>query len=225
MELTVTVNYGPLNAEFSGEDQGEIQENLVEFVEFLEENGDVFDGIEVSANGHEEMEDPGLDEEYWEEKQANAGESSEKQSTDVDFGDIPDRVEYHEGTLDSYFDIDPSGEEPPYLNFDPDTLGELGNSRSEKQMRASLILLTLWRECHGVESVTSSTLKDALRISGINDETLYNMYGFNDKEGDRYFRREGKGANTDISLTMPGKREGYDQIQRTVARLEGDADE
>lgn len=227
MEMTITLGYGPLDAEFTGKDQEEIQDNLLQFMEFLEENGELFDGIEFSSAETGDSEDPGLDPDFWEEQQAEAQEKSGAESADipVSFGAIPNRIDYSEGTLAQYFDIDPEGEEPPYLNFDADVLGESGNSRSEKQMRGSLILLTLWRECEGVDEITSSTLKDALRISGVNDEALYNMYGFNDNEGDRYFKREGTGASTDISLTMPGKREGYDQIQRTVARLEGDVEE
>ena len=114
-----------------------------------------------------------------------------------------------------------------YLNFDPEVLEESGSSRSERQMRSSLIMMTLWRECTGIEEVRSPDLKDAVRISGVDDNGLFNMYQFNNGEGDRYFRRDSSGANTDISLTLPGKREGYDQIQRTIERLEGgwEADE
>lgn len=124
--------------------------------------------------------------------------------------------------MSRYFDIDSNGDEPPYLNFDAKVLAESGSARNEKQMRASLILLTLWGECLGVESVISPDLKDALRISGIDDTKLANMYQFNNNEGDRYFRREGRGQNTEIELTLPGRREGYDQIRRTVERLETD---
>ena len=135
------------------------------------------------------------------------------------FGEIPTRTGIDESTLRQYFDIDPEGNEPPYLNFDPEVLEETGTSRSEKQMRGSLIILTLRRECTEAEQVMSPDLKDALRVSGIDDTELSNMYQFNDGEGDRYFRRDGSGANTEISLTLPGTREGYDQIQRTIEQL------
>lgn len=224
MDITLTINYGPLNAEFQGENQEELQNELIEFIDFIEENEDAFGGSDFSIEQGDENGNPGLDADYWEDRQDTPDETTNdgEDNSGTTFGSIPNRTDSNEATLNTYFGIDPEGEEPPYLNFDVEALGESGTSRSEKQMRGSLILLTLWRECNDVEEARSPELKDALRISGIDDTNLSNMYQFNDGEGDRYFRREGSGANTDISLTMPGEREGYDQIQRTLERLEGD---
>ncbi|WP_423995058.1 hypothetical protein [Halorubrum trapanicum] len=223
MEVTITLNHGPLNAEFTGEEREELEDNLLEFIEFLEENEDILGSSGFSIEQENEEGNPGLDPDYWEDRQDTPDNSPDDGGTGsgVTFGSIPNRTDINEGVLNRYFGIDPDGEEPPYLNFDIAVLGESGNSRSEKQMRGSLILLTLWRESSGVEEIRSPELKDALRISGIDDTNLSNMYQFNDGEGDRYFRRDGSGSNTDISLTMPGEREGYDQIQRTIERLEG----
>jgi len=222
MEITITLDHGPLDAEFTGEEREEIEENLLAFIEFLEENEDIFGGSGFSIEEGNENGNPGLDPDYWEDRQDTPDETHDDGGTDsgTTFGSIPSRTDIDEETLNRYFGIDPDEAEPPYLSFAVEVLGESGNSRSEKQMRGSLILLTLWRECHGVEEVRSPQLKDALRISGIDDDALYAMYGFNDDEGDRYFRRDGSGANTDIALTLPGEREGYDQIQRTIERLE-----
>lgn len=217
MELTVSLELGPLRAQLTGEDREEIQKELVELINFIEQNEEIFDGYvpsgSESAEGAQQISTT---------ENTTQGPASDSQDTS---GDIPDRTGLDAAILNQYFDTDPLGDEPPYLNFDVDVLGESGSSRSEKQMRASLILFTLWKECLGIEMVTSSDLKDALRISGIDDSNLYNMYGFNDGEGDRYFRREGSGQNTEIELTLPGQREGYDQIRRTVERLESIDDE
>jgi len=234
MEVTITLDHGPLNAEFTGEEREELEDNLLAFVEFLEENEDIFDSPDFSVEQVEGGENTELDPDYWEEQQEESGEEIPDQSNhepepdlDINYGSIPNRTDFGEETLSQYFDIDPEGEEPPYLNFDPEVLEESGSSRSERQMRSSLIILTLWRECTGAEEVRSPDLKDAVRISGVDDNGLFNMDQFNNGEGDRYFRRDSSGANTDISLTLPGKREGYDQIQRTIERLEGgwEADE
>ncbi|QLK26369.1 hypothetical protein HYG81_01750 [Natrinema zhouii] len=233
MEITLTLNRGPLDAEFKGEDLTELEENLLQFMEFLEKNEETLEGVELTYNEVDTEDEPGLDADHWEKKQEESAQTTQDDdipsqgsvAVNSDLKAIVKRTDFSPSTIDNYFDIDPEGEEPPYLNFDVETLGESGNSRSEKQMRASLILLTLWRECNKIEEVRSPSLKDALRISGIDDTDTFNMYQFNDGEGDRYFRRDGSGANTDISLTMPGKREGFDQIQRTVERLEGEADE
>lgn len=227
MEITITLNHGPLDAEFTGDDREELEDNLISFIEFLEENEEVFGNSEFSIEKENGSKNPGLDPDYWEDQQDTSNGTTPERSrgTAISYGSIPSRTEFNEEVLNRYFDIDPEGEEPPYLNFDPEILGESGNSRSEKQMRGSLILLTLWRECNDVEGVQSPRLKDALRISGIDDDALYAMYRFNDNEGDRYFHRDGSGAHTDISLTMPGEREGFDQIRRTIELLESEDSE
>lgn len=217
MRFRITLNLGGLNAELVGENRQEIQDELVEFINFIEQNGDVLEsylapetggtgGTRSAKDARKDIEEPPL-------------------HTADDFGDIPDRTGFDTTTLSRYFDLDPDGDEPPYLNFDAEVLGESGSSRSEKQMRASLILFTLWRECSGVEKVMSPDLKDALRISGIDDTKVANMYQFNNSEGNRYFRREGSGQNTEMELTLPGRREGYDQIHRTVELIEPDESE
>ena len=217
MELTVSLNLGRLNAELVGEDRREVQEELISFIDFIGQNEGVLeDYVSLeSGNTDENISVPETD------------GTSDQPSPDLNprCGDIPDRTDIDVAVLDRYFDVNPEGDEPPALNFEVDVLGESGAGRSEKQMRGSLILFTLWRECLDTESVMSPDLKDALRISGINDSNLYNMYGFNEGEGDRYFRREGSGEHTEIELTLPGRREGYDQIARTVERLESNDDE
>lgn len=227
MELTVTLNHGSLAAEFTGEDREEIEENLLEFVEFLQENEEAFESDKQIDDGGIQENTPEIDSDYWEEQQQESEPTDSEDITELDisYGATASRTGFDEETIGQYFDIDLEGEEPPYLNFDADVLYESGSSRSEKQMRGSLILMTLWREGNETEEVGSSELKDALRISGIDDTNLYNMYQFNDGEGDRYFRREGSGGHTEVTLTMPGKREGFDQIERTIERLERDIEE
>ena len=222
MEITITLDHGSLNAEFVGEEREELEENLIAFIEFLKENEDTFDGANFSIEQEDTDGEVGLSSDYWEEQQESSEKSTDSEELDsaVSYGSIPNRTGKNKEILKTYFDIDPEGEEPPYLKFDVEVLGESGNSRSEKQMRSSLILMTLWRECNGIEEVQSPDLKDAVRISGIDDSGLFNMYKFNDSEGDRYFRREGSGANTKISLTLPGEREGFDQIKQTIEKLE-----
>lgn len=219
MEITITLDYGALNAEFTGNEREELEDSILAFIEFLDKNDEILSNSSISLDQGNGDVTPGLDPDYWEDRQDNPDDGGT--GSETTFGSIPNRTDTDETTLSRYFGIDPNGEEPPYLNFGVEVLGESGNSRSEKQMRGSLILLTLWRECYGVEEVRSPQLKDALRISGIDDDSLYNMYGYNDAEGDRYFHRDGSGANTDIALTMPGKREGYDQLERTIEQIEG----
>ncbi|MDZ7849981.1 MAG: hypothetical protein U5K70_03930 [Halodesulfurarchaeum sp.] len=216
MELTVSLSLGRLNVELAGEDREEVQEELINFISFIEENEDILEGYasQESSNTAENVSVPETD------------DTSDRptQGSGPRFGDIPDKTGIDNAVLNQYFDVNPDGDEPPSLNFEVDVLGESGSGRSEMQMRASLIFFTLWRECMGIESVMSPELKDALRISGIDDSSLYNMYYFNEGEGDQYFRREGTGEHTAIELTLPGRREGCDQIARTVDRLESNED-
>jgi hypothetical protein len=222
MEITLTFRYGSLDIEIEGNKE-EVENDLVEFVEFLQENEESLRGMEASSADGEETETEQFRLDELEEGQGRESETAEEDTdTGTSYGDIPNRTDLARETLSEYLVIHPEAEEPPYLDFDAEVLNEDSGSRSERQMRGSLILMTLWRECNGIEEVGSSELKNALRISGINDTNLYNMYQFNDGEGDRYFRREGSGASTDITLSMPGEREGFDQIERTIERLEED---
>jgi hypothetical protein len=214
MNFKIVIDYANVQAEVTGEDREELQQELLDLVTFINENEETFTAAGVPKQGDGSQADPES------EQEISGSEETTLSDFDGAFGEIPGRTGIEESTLGDYFDIDPSGEEPPFLNFDPEILGESGSSRSEKQMRASLILFTLWREAMGVDEVKSPELKDALRVSGVDDTSLYAMYGFNNGEGDRYFSREGSGENTDISLRLPGKREGFDQIKRTVERLE-----
>lgn len=220
MELTVGVEVGPIEVELTGEDREEVQEELLKFTKFLNENSEVFDSLGHRENNRREAM------EGQSEPERDVLTGGDSMNSEVGFGDIPGRTGFNEEVLNQYFAIDPDDEEPPHLSFNPEALNESGSSRGEKQMRGSLILMTLWRECIGVEEVDSPDLKDALRASGIDDTHAFGMYDWNDDEGDQYFNREGSGSNTVIELSLPGRREGYDQVRRTLERIEsGDGDE
>jgi hypothetical protein len=219
MEIALTFRYGPFDIEIEGNKE-EVESDLVEFVEFLQENEEPLRGMESLPVNEEETETEQSRLGELEEHQVAESETETTERDTISYGDIPNRTGLDRQALSEYFDIDSEGQEPPHLNFDTELLGD---SRKERQMRGSLILLTLWRECNDAEDVRSPQLKDALHISGIDDEHLYAM--FNHDEYDRYFRREGSGANTDISLTMSGKRNGFDQIEEAIERLERDETE
>lgn len=220
MNWKMTYELGAIGAELSGEDREEMQGELLEFIEFVEENAEL-----ATEEAHFEADSVQSVEGGDDTEQITLTNSPSIASENL-FKDIPVRTGLDEDTLSQYFGIDPTGEEPPFLDFNDEVLGEDGSSRSEKQMRGSLILLSLWRESLHEERVTSPGLKNALRMSGIDDTNLYNMYGYNNDEGNQYFSRHGNGENTEIELSLPGKREGYDQIRRTVEHLEsGDVDE
>jgi len=64
-------------------------------------------------------------------------------------------------------DIDPELEEEPFIVADTARFGE---TRQERQLHGTLILLGTWQECYGADRVSSSDLKDALDFSGIISE-------------------------------------------------------
>jgi hypothetical protein len=92
-----------------------------------------------------------------------------------------------------------------------------GTSRSEQQARASLILLFIWQEIRDVEEVPSSKLGDALHMSGIDPENMYNMYNSLGGDADRYFNRTS--GNPTVALSRQGERAAIDEIQ-SIADVE-----
>ncbi|WP_226004025.1 hypothetical protein [Natrinema salinisoli] len=45
MEITLTLDYGPLDAEFTGENREELQDELIEFVEFIGEEKETLSNL------------------------------------------------------------------------------------------------------------------------------------------------------------------------------------
>lgn len=222
MELSVTLNYGPLNAEFSGGDQEEIQDGLVNFVEFLETN-DLFDGMDVEPTSETPDGTPGVDSGYW-EKKANQGQAESQQNT-VGTDDRKDSVLYPIARkvgasvtdLEELVYVDEEGEEEPQLLIDE--IDRLGDTVPEKQRGAALILLLAWHECYDEEKMKTSKLKDILAMRDISTNNLSRAW---DGKGEGWFDPRGMGPSATIKLRGPGKRQARSVMKDLVEEVDSE---
>lgn len=190
-----------------------IRKEALETAQFLNEHQDMF-GLSSDTSSAVNVKPP----------QSNGGdsESIEEQTPDTSEEGTPNKpsrytrfvneVNADQELIDQHFVLDDA---TPALYL-PDTQ-LLGDTREERQRRAALILLYLWETCFGEDRVKSSTLKDALVQSGIDDSSLTNAYR---GDADRYFDRNGRGRSATIGLTGPGTREGYQEITGLVKQLQ-----
>lgn len=220
MELTIEFQHGPIDAEFTGEDRKEVQENFLQFVEFLGENAQEFDNIEPPESNSEDLKEPGLDSDLWKD-------NSENQSTNGSSGSENEEEEGHPlaslarkantsvETLDSIIYVDHDGEEEPQLMIEK---AKLGGSKTERQRTAAYMLLRIWDDCYGEERMKTSKLKNILTMSGVSDNDLFNAWN---GPGKGNFDSTGKGASATVGLTGPGKRRALKTIQEVVEAQSG----
>lgn len=105
----------------------------------------------------------------------------------------------------SLLDVDAEQNDPPFVLAEKELLGD---SRRERQLNASLLILGVWSECYidrQSDWMEVSTLKDALQYSNVDPEKLYSMYTMN--EADAFFDREGRGGNAKIKISRRGIRQ------------------
>lgn len=210
MELTITFQHGPLDAEFTGEDREEIQEDLLKFVDFLNENAEQFQGIEPPKPDSEELEEPSLDSDRWQdddEEESSSDSSSGSDSQDNPLSSLARKTDNPVEELEDLIYVDPDNEEDPQLMLDKDRLGE---NRAERQRNAAYIILRVWEECYDEERMKTSKLKNIFTMSGISDNSLYNAWG---GSGKGKFDATGKGSSATVGLTGPGKRKALKVIQ------------
>lgn len=206
MEITVNLQYGPLDVEVHADGDEDYKSELLELLDLIKEHNDLLG--EVHSNhgdkqGSEQVEE--RPEATLTQDWHSGGDGSEELEPLADFVRLPPEA------LSTIFDIDPMGEEVPVLQLED--VEKLGGKQRDKQRNASLMLLIAWEVCYDEDKVASSDLKDALGFSGIPDENMYNMY---QDEGDRYFDRGGRGPTATVALTGPGKREARKVIKKIV---------
>ena len=215
MELTVTLNHGVLNAEFTGEVREEIENELVKFKEFLDENAGLFgDAIPLTSNSGEDVQSA-VTQDWSDQSRVTPSKSS------CQFSDIADRARVDEATLESFLNMPSDEEKVPYLRLDDfeEEEGILGDTRKDRQARASLVLLYLWQTIREQSEVKSGKLNEALHISQITPTNRQNMYTALNGDADGYFTRSKAGK---VGLTQGGELAAVDEITRLAETLESE---
>ena len=142
-------------------------------------------------------------------RDSNGDSTVSKAGEDDILGSLPKKLDAAPHEIKEIVDVDPSGEEPPFLLVDTD---EFGDTKKRRQFVSSLLILAVWDECYEADRMKSSVLKDALEHSGVDSGSLSNMYEL--ENADSFFHKRGRGGSTTLKLRRPGKREAHKQFRK-----------
>lgn len=225
MDVHITLRYGPLDLEIDADSDEDYQQEIADILEFLDSNDDdlqvligeqsrTVDEANTSTEGTQQSSlNDGLG-----DSEDNNSEKIEKEPSGR-YASISRRLGVDENELERLVDMPEDEEEVPAIIIEELEGGveEFGDSRMERQARASLILLYFWENLRDVEKVYSTDLGDALHMSGVDPEKMANMYQAFDGDADAYFERHGSGGPySGVSLTRRGERAAIDEIQDMV---------
>lgn len=221
MDIHLTLRKGPLEVEIEATDEDNYQEEVLSILEFLESHEEEIRSADSPVEDSEVEPSQASVTADWSEE-AESSNSEEQEGTDATVeteidesspsSEFASQLNVNPDQLIEVLDIDPELEEPPFIATDTTGFGE---SRQDRQLHGTLVLLGTWQECYGAERVSSSDLKDALDFSGINPDELSSMY-HNIDEADSFFDRSGRGRSATIALTRPGLREAQGRIRELV---------
>lgn len=215
MNFTANIKHGPLDIEIQSDDQEEVQEAVMEFVRFLDNNEELFEGLNYTPRPTPNTPVDGGSVVSQTPEPREPG--PQVTSREGHFSDIAERIGVDEATLDELFELPDDKDEPPFLKLYQFEEGPevLGSSRKDRQARGSLILLYLWKECRGVEEVESAELNNGLSYSDISPERRDAMYSALEGAADNYFDRGGV-----ISLTVRGEHAAHEEIKDLMEQYE-----
>ncbi|WP_277543236.1 hypothetical protein [Haloarcula laminariae] len=213
METTAKLEYGPLEVEIHALDDENYREEILELIQFIEDNQESLDDL-GEMDSSPEIDDSKTGDMSLEEFEQGEGEPEENNQDESEagpLGEIASRLRVAESELMTFLYVDPDKEDFPVIYTDE--AGNIGKRKTDKQRIGSLVLLYLWHECYDTERVKSTALKDALELSNISSSGMGNMY---QGEGDRYFDRAGRGPSATVKLTPPGKRQARKVLKRII---------
>lgn len=217
MEVTITLQYGPLDAEFTGEDREEIQEEVIGFIEFIEEEEEQLSNLPTPST-KDESETAG--------KQAPAtgwddssppDEAASSQQDASEFQSLASKTGVDAGFLAKLYDLPDNDGGVPSLNmylFDEGTL-ELGGYRNQRQAQASALLLYAWEECLGEKKIKYERLNEALTASDIETERMDNMHQAFTGDAEEWFKSDG----SKIHLLGQGKNHTRDLLDDLAEKM------
>lgn len=198
MAITVTLTYGPIEAEISGEDRDEVQEELIGFIEFLEENSEQLQieapAAPTTASGESE----------------GATEATAASTDDHPLAPLAKKLGIEPADLDEIVYVDPDFEDEPQVLVEPDGLGE---STIEQQRTAAYVLLYIWDNVYDNSRMKTSKLKEILELAGVSSSNLNRAWN---NEGEGKFDSRGYGPSASVGLTGVGKRTALSRFKDLV---------
>ncbi|QKY18635.1 hypothetical protein [Halorubrum sp. CBA1229] len=221
MDVRLTLKKGPLEVEIEASDDDDYQSEVLEILEFLESNEEQILELDTSTGGPDpEPDQASVTADWGDDTEPSSSDEQNNNNTRVETEteeaspsvEFASELNISSEQLTEVIDIDPELEEEPFIVADTTGFGE---TRQERQLHGTLILLGTWQECYGADRVYSSDLKDALEFSGIDPDQLTGIY-HNIEGTDSYFDRSGRGPSATVALTRPGLREARSRIRELV---------
>jgi len=220
MDITLTLNYGPLDAEFQGENREELQDELIEFIAFIQEEEDTFSSLPTpQSNSDSDGKETQTPATAWED--SDTDDSPDAEDTDLDaseFTSIATKTGVKAGKLSKLFELPDDEEGVPSLNmyhFDDGTL-RLGSARNQRQAQASALLMFAWEDCLGEKKIAYDKLDEALVASDIETERRDAMGQAFSKDAQEWFESDG----SSIYLVGKGKNHARELIQELAEELD-----
>lgn len=213
MDIQITFQDGPIEAEISAEEDeaySEVLEALGEFVEDFEPTEPIGPQDTANTDTDDAVDNKSAD--------VTADSTSGKSNSLFDEVDATDS-ELHRVLKTGRVE---NGDVEEF----PEIIGNtevLGSSIAERLLNGSAIVLTILEEAHGIDRVKTTKLKDALGDSGIDTDNWGNVHGEENKEV--YLDSRGHGASGTTAVRAPGKQDAYGYIQSLVDDLREDAED
>lgn len=237
MKVEVHFEDGPISADIEAEDGDDFSSALDELAEFVSDyhqmvNGDLrgtrfdwegreeqvtWDEIEGDENDSEVAEESDSTTEETEEQEdetenSEAEPDSETGDTDEgaekdDYRLIAEKTGLETDQLKKIIEIGDAESGPRILasNFLP------GESKREKTLNASVVLLTLWSSVHDVFWRNTADIVDDLEQSGLKDDRFKRIYNHSDWE--KYLQKKGEKRGTELGIVPMGQDRGYELIK------------
>ncbi|WP_255167127.1 hypothetical protein [Natrononativus amylolyticus] len=209
MDINITFQHGPIEAEIKANEEDDYEEVLKALKNITEdyppadplpntdENLEEVDQQETDV-GKEEADDQKGVEQDFHEQEALDGFTNRVSS----LNDLSEQKLYRLVKAGRVEDGEIK-EHPRYIG-DNDLLGDNGQHRL---LNASILLLTVLDDFHGIKKMKTSELKQALADSGLNEDNWRNVGRV--EEEDIYLNRRGKGPSATTEIRPPGKDEAY----------------
>jgi len=219
MDIHVSLKYGPLSVEIDANEEDDYQAEILDILEFVGEFDEQMEILNANPHIEESEEDdemPSKDQVSIDEFDEPLDEPTQDESEGAVvnkevLGSLPKKLNASPRSIHKVVDIEPTSEGPPFVLADTD---DFGDTKTKRQLTTSLMILAVWDECYEPDRMKSSLLKDALEYSGIDSSNMFNMYHLEDV--DAYFDKRGRGGNTTIKLTRPGKREAHKKLRELI---------
>lgn len=222
MEITLTLNYGPINVEISGEDGEEVRGEVSNFLELFGE--DIQDLPDSSPPDREQVpeEEAQTPATKWTEPGPDTAVETEPSAAPnkeaSEFSSLATKTGVDAGRISELFELPKDDEGTPSLNlyhFEEGAL-RLGNARNQRQAQASTLLLYVWEECLGEKQISFDRLDQALVNSDIEIQRRKNMTQAFSTDASDWFESNG----SQIYLVGKGKNHARELIQELTEELD-----